>query len=234
MNIEINEGQRFPQQFVNAVVAVGGGVLLLAAVGLPFGQLGFPVLLLALLAVQVSARYDALPANGWHFPFAEGFVFLSMLLFEGEVAVILAVLVACCCALTESRGWWAVGFRAASAAVAATLVVWTLRLAAGPLSGLAEGWPAPAALNGACAAVLVLSLCNAGVVAFGGSYRMKLSAWKDGARLFFWQVVGNAAALVAAFAAALGVRFVGVEISVAAGAVACIVATVVRAKLYGN
>src|SRR5215213_5028500 len=213
MTIEINEGQRFPQQFVNAVVAVGGVALLAAAAWLPFGQLGFPAVLLALLAVQVSARYDVRPGNGWHFPYAEAFVFVSMLLFEGEVAVVVAALVAFCCALPSGRGWWAVGFRAAAAAVAATLAVWTLRLAAGPLSGLAEGWPAPATLNGACAAVLVFSFCNAGVAAFGGSYRMNLSAWQDGARLFFWQVLGNAAALVAATAAAFGVRFAGVEIS---------------------
>ncbi|HEX8149016.1 MAG TPA: EAL domain-containing protein [Pyrinomonadaceae bacterium] len=234
MSIEINEGQRFPQQFVNAVVAVGGVALLAAAFWLPFGQLGFPVVLLALLAVQVSARYDRRPAGGWHFPFAEGFVFLSMLLFEGEVAVFMAALVAFCCALPEGRGWWAVGFRATSAAAAATLAVWTLRLAAGPLDALTQGWPAAGTLNGACAAVLVLSFCNAGVAAFGGSYRMNLSAWQDGARLFFWQVIGNAAALAAAFAAALGVRFAGVEISVAAGAVACLLATALRAKLYGG
>ncbi|HEX8191033.1 MAG TPA: diguanylate cyclase, partial [Pyrinomonadaceae bacterium] len=234
MSIEINEGQRFPQQFVNAFVAVGGVALLAAAFWLPFGQLGFPIVLLALLAVQVSARYDARPAGGWHFPFAEGFVFLSMLLFEGEVAVFMAALVAFCCALPEGRGWWAVGFRSAAAAVAATLAVWTLRLALGPLDALTQGWPAAGTLNGACAAVLVLSFCNAGVAAFGGSYRMNLSAWQDGARLFFWQVVGNAAALAAAFAAALGVRFAGVEVSVAAGAVACLLATAVRAKLYGG
>jgi diguanylate cyclase (GGDEF)-like protein/PAS domain S-box-containing protein len=234
MTIEINEGQRFPQQFVNAVVALGGIALLAAAFWLPFGQLGFPVVLLALLAVQVSARYDARPAGGWHFPFAEGFVFLSMLLFEGEAAVILAALVAFCCALPGARGWWAIGFRAASAAAAATLAVWTLRLAAGPLDALTQGWPAAGTLNGACAAVLILSFYNAAVAAFGGSYRMNLSAWQDGAKLFFWQVVGNAAALAAAFAAALGVRFAGVEISVAAGAVACLLATALRAKLYGN
>ena len=232
MTIEINEGQRFPQQFIQAVVAVGGVALLMAAVFLPFAQLGFPVLLLALLAVQVSARYDSRAGGGWRFPFAEGFVFISMLLFEGEVAVIVAALVAFCCALPGGRGWWAVGFRAGSAAVAATLVVWTVRLTAGPLPGLTEGVPAPSTLNAACAAVLVLSFWNAGVAAFGGSYRMNLSAWQDGARLFFWQVVGNAAALAAAFAAAFGVRFAGVEISVAAGAAACIVATALRAQFY--
>ncbi|HEX8335237.1 MAG TPA: EAL domain-containing protein [Pyrinomonadaceae bacterium] len=234
MNIEINEGQRFPKQFVNAVVAVGGVALLLAVAGLPFRQLGFPVVLLGLLAVQVSARYDGRPTGGWHFPCAGGFVFLSVLLFEGEVGVILAALVAFCCALPDARGWWAVGFRAATAATAATLAVWTLRLAAGPLSGLTEGWPAASTLNGVCAAVLVLSFFNASVAAFGGSYRMNLSPWQDGARLFFWQVVGNAAALAAAFVAAFGVRFAGVELSIAAGALACLAGTVLRAKLYGG
>jgi diguanylate cyclase (GGDEF)-like protein/PAS domain S-box-containing protein len=234
MSIEINEGQRFPRQFINAFVAVGGVALLLAAWGLPSAQLGFHVVLLALMAVQVSARYDTRPAGGWRFPFAECFVFLSMLLFEGEVGVMLAALVAFCCALPGQRGWWAVGFRAASAAVAATLSVWTLRLTAGPLGGLTEAGFAPATLNGVCAAVLVLSFFNAAVAAFGGSYRMNLSAWQDGARLFFWQVVGNAAALVAAFAAAFGVRFAGVEVSIAAGAVACLVGTALRAKLQAE
>ncbi|HEX6185168.1 MAG TPA: diguanylate cyclase, partial [Pyrinomonadaceae bacterium] len=231
MTIEINEGQRFPKQFVNAVVSVGAASVLLAAFGLPLGQLGYPVLLLAVLAVQVSARFDAPPANGWHFPFAEGFVFLSMMLFDGEVGVLLAALVALSAALGESRGALAVAFRAAVAAAAATLVVWTLRLTAGPLTELTVGWPTASTLNAFCAAVLVISLVNAGVAAFGGSYRMNLSAWRDGARLFFWQIVGNAAAVTAALAAAIGVHFAGVGVSISAAALACLVGTALRAKL---
>ena len=198
MTIEINEGQRFPQQFVNAVVAVGGAAVLLAIYGLPFRQLDYPVLLLAVLAVQVSARFDARPAGSWRFPFAEGFVFLSMLLFDGEVGVVLAALVALCAALGGSQGMLAIAFRAAVAAAAATLAVWTLRLTAGPLPELTAGWPAGATLNAVCGAVLVVSLVNAAVAAFGGSYRMNLSAWRDGARLFLWQLAGDAAAFVAA------------------------------------
>ncbi len=234
MSIEINEGQRFPQQFVNVVVALGAAAMLLAAYGLPFRQLGYPVLLLAVLAVQVCVRFDARPVNGWHFPFAEGFVFLSMLLFEGEVGVILAALVALCAALGEPRGALAVAFRAAVATTAATLVVWTLRLTAGPLTELTAGWPTTSTLNAVCAAVLVVALVNAGVAAFGGSYRMNLSAWRDGARLFFWQMVGNAAAFAAALVAAVGVRFAGVGVSVAAAATACLVGTALRAKLAGG
>ena len=230
MTIEINEGQRFPQQFVNASVAVGAAALLFAVYGLPFGQLGFPVLLLAVLAVQVSARFDTRPAEGWRFPFAEGFVFLSMLLFDGEVGVLLAALVAFCAALGESRGWLAVAFRASVAAGAATLVAWTLRLTAGPLTELTAGWPTTSTLNAVCAAVLVVSLVNASVAAFGGSYRMNLSAWRDGARLFFWQMVGNAAAVTAALAAAYGVGVAGVPVAITVAAAACLVASALSAK----
>jgi diguanylate cyclase (GGDEF)-like protein/PAS domain S-box-containing protein len=233
MTIEITEGQRFPSQFVNAVAGAGGVAALAAAVGLPFAQLGFPVLLLAVLAVQVSARFDAPPADRWRFPSAEAFVFLSMLLFDGEAAVLLAALVAFSAALPDARGWLAAGFRAAVAAVAATLAVWTLRLTAGPLAELTAGWPTASALNGVCAAVLVLSLARASVTAFGGSYRLNLSAWRDGARLFFWQIVGNAAAVASALAAAYGVRFAGMNLSVSAAAAACIVGFALRARLGG-
>jgi diguanylate cyclase (GGDEF)-like protein/PAS domain S-box-containing protein len=231
MTIEINEGQRFPQQFVNAVMVAGAVAALLAVYGLPLAQLGFPVLLLAVLAVQVSARFDARPDAGWHFPVAEGFVFLSMLLFEGEVGVLLAAAVALCAALGEQRRALAVAFRASVAATAATLVVWTFRLTAGPLTELTAGWPTAATLNAVCAAVLVVSFVNAAVAAFGGSYRMNLSAWRDGARLFFWQIVGNAAAVAAALAAAVGVRVAGVGVSISVAALACIVATALRARL---
>ena len=234
MSIEITEGRRFPRQFVNTVIAVGAAAVLLALLRLPLAQLGFPLLLLALLAVQVSARFDKGPADRWQFPFAEGFVFLSMLLFDGEPAVLLAALVALCAALREGGEVRAAAFRAALPAVAATLVVWTFRLNSVVLTELTAGVPAASALNAACAALLVLSFVNASVAAFGGSYRLNLSPWREGARLFFWQVVGNAAAVAGAVAAALAVRVAGYNVSVSAAALACLVAFAARGRLAGG
>ncbi|HEX8560218.1 MAG TPA: EAL domain-containing protein [Pyrinomonadaceae bacterium] len=234
MTIEINEGQRFPQQFVNGTVVAGAAAALLAVFGLPLASLGFPVLLLGVLAVQVSARFDTRPAGGWRFPFAGAFAFLSMLLFDGEAGVLLAALVAACAALPESRGALSVAFRGAVAAVGATAVVWSLRLTAGPLTELTASTPTAATLNAVCAAVLVISFVNAGVAAFGGSYRMNLSAWRDGARLFFWQIVGNAAAVAAALAAAFGVRLAGFPVAISVAALASLVGSALLAKLAGD
>jgi diguanylate cyclase (GGDEF)-like protein/PAS domain S-box-containing protein len=234
MTIEITEGQRFPRQFVNTVVVAGAAAALFAFIRLPFAQLGFPLLLLALLSAQLSSRFDSRPRNGWYFPFAEGFVFLSMLLFDGEAAVLLAALVALCAALPVAKEAKAVAFRAALAALTASLVVWTLRLTFGVLTDISLGAPTPATVNAVCAAVLVLSLVNASVAAFGGSYRMNLSAWRDGAHIFFRQIVGNAATVAAALVAALVVKFAGMGVAVSVGAFACLVSFALRAKFSGD
>jgi diguanylate cyclase (GGDEF)-like protein/PAS domain S-box-containing protein len=239
MTTKIAEGQRFPSQFVHALVASGALVALFTAFSLPVTKLGFPVLLLALLASQVSARFDppASERGGWHFPFAEAFVFLSMLLFDGEAAVLLAAAVALCAPREDddSRSLYGDCFRAAFAAVAAFVAVWTLRLTSGVLTDIAApGALAPATLNALCAAALATSLVRAFVLTLGGAYRINQSVLLDGLRAFFWQLVANSAAFASALAAAVGVRLVGVNVAVAVGAVACLLMLALRGRAYGQ
>ena len=235
--MEIVEGQRFPQQFVRTLFALGACVVLFTLFRLPFAQLSFTVLLLALLAVQVSSRFDrrTLARDGWHFPTASAFAFLAMLLFDGEVAVLLAALVAACAALSEKKGAEATAFRSALAATATFVVVWALRLSSGVITDIPAGSLSHAALNAVCVAVLVLSFIRAAVTTVGVSYRINQSPWREGARSFFWQLVGNFAAFAAALVAAAGVRFFGANVSVAGVAVACLLFSVVaRALLSGE
>jgi diguanylate cyclase (GGDEF)-like protein/PAS domain S-box-containing protein len=230
MTIEIAEGQRIPKQFVNTLLAAGAVVLLFSTLRLPFAQLSFAPLLLALLAVQVSTRFDGRPRGAWHFPFAEGFAFLAMLLFDGETAVFLAASVGLCVALSGRADWRAAGFRAAAAAVSAFTIVWTLRLSSGVLTEMTAGLPSASTLNAACIAVLIQSFAGASVYAVGVSYRINQSAWRDGAHALLWQLVGNLAAFASALAAAYGVRFFGTGAAVAVGAAACLASFAVRAQ----
>jgi diguanylate cyclase (GGDEF)-like protein/PAS domain S-box-containing protein len=236
MTMEIVEGQRFPQQFVRTLVASGACAVLFTLFRLPFAQLGFTVLLLTLLAVQVSSRFDRGPASraGWHFPAASAFAFLAMLLFDGEVAVLLAALIAACAALAEKKGAEGVAFRAALAATATFVVVWSLRLASGVITDIQPNSLSPAALNAVGVAVLVLSFIRAAVTTVGVSYRINQSPWRAGAHAFFWQLVGNLAAFAAALLAAACVRLFGPNVSVAGVAVACLLFSVARASLSGE
>jgi diguanylate cyclase (GGDEF)-like protein/PAS domain S-box-containing protein len=234
MTIEIAEGQRFPKQFVNTLLAAGAVVLLFSTLRLPFAQLNSAPLLLALLAVQVSTHFDGRARASWHFPFAEGFAFLSMLLFDGETAVIMAASVGLCSALSERRDWKASGFRAAVAALSAFTVVWTLRLSSGVLTEMTAALPTTSTLNAACIAVLVQSFAGSCVYALGVSYRINQSTWRDGAHAFLWQLIGNLAAFASALAAGYGVRFFGTGVAVAVGASACLAAFVVRAQFFSD
>src|SRR5947209_9209532 len=233
MTMEIAEGQRFPHQFVHTLVATGALVVLFTLFRLPVLQLGFPLLLLALLAVRVSSSFDATPTarDGWHFPFAESFVFLSMLLFDGEAAVLLAASVALCASLPDKKRLYGALFRASVAAFTTFFVVWTLRLTSGVLTDIGSpGNLSPAMLNAVCIAVLVQSLLNASFMAFGGSYRINQSVLRNAMRTLLWQIIGNSAAFAAALLSALGVRFFGTGVSVSVGAVACLIGFVVRAQ----
>jgi len=232
MTMEIAEGQRYPRQFVRALIALGAAAVLFMLFRLPVAQFSFPLFLVALLAVHVSARYDA-PAErgGWHFPFAQSFVLLAMLVFDGEAAVLLATAVALCTSLPEGRDAQAVAFRVSLAALTTFLVVWTLRLVAGPVPELVANVFSAAALYGLGAAVLLDSLARASVVALGGAYRIDQSVWRDLASNFFWKSAGGAAAAAAALLFAAAVGYAGLSVALSAGSLTALLFFAFRAKL---
>jgi diguanylate cyclase (GGDEF)-like protein/PAS domain S-box-containing protein len=229
MMMEIVEGQRFPQQFVRTLVAVGACAALFMLLRLPVAQFSFTILLVALLAAQVSARFDnGARYDGWHFPAASAFAFLAMLLFDGEVAVLLAATVAACAALADGKDAEATAFRASSAGVATFVVVWALRLSSGVITDIPAGPLSRAALDAAGVAVFSLSFINAALTTLGVSYRINQSPWREGARAFFWQLLGNSAAFASALLAAVGFRYAGASVSITAGAVVCLLAMFAR------
>ncbi|HWS55671.1 MAG TPA: EAL domain-containing protein [Pyrinomonadaceae bacterium] len=230
--MEIAEGQRFPRQFVQGFTALGAAAVLLMLFRLPLAQFSFPLFLVALLAVQVSSRFDA-PAErgGWHFPFAQSFALLSMFVFDGEAAVFLSATVALCTSLNEGRGAWAVAFRAGVAAFSAFLVVWALRLLVGPIPEISLSLFSAPALYAVGVVALVQAGLTASVVAFGGSYRIERSVWRDWASAFFWKSAGAAAATAAALVFAAAVHYAHLSAALSAGSLTALLAFAVRARL---
>jgi diguanylate cyclase (GGDEF)-like protein/PAS domain S-box-containing protein len=233
--MEIAEGQRYPRQFVQALIALGAAAVLLMLWSLPLAQFSFPLFLVALLATHVSARFDApLERAGWSFPFAQSLGLLAMFVFDGEAAVLLAAAVALCTALPEGRGAWGPAFRAALAALSAFLVVWTLRLAAGPLPEITSNLLAPSTLYALGVAVLVQAGLQATVVAVGGAYRMNRSIWRDGGLSLLWKAAGGAAALAAALLGAAAIVYAGLSVTLSAASLVALLAFAVRGRLAGR
>ena len=233
--MEIAEGQRYPRQFVQALVALGAAAVLLMLLRLPLAQFSFPLFLVALLATHLSARFDApLERAGWSFPFAQSFALLTMFVFDGEAAVVVAAAVALGAALPEGRDALAAASRAGLAALSTFLAVWTLRVASGPVPELASDPFAPATLYALGAAVLMQSALTTTVVAVGGSYRMNRSLWRDAALTLCWKTAGGLAAAAGALLAALVVGYAGLSATLTAASLAALLAYALRGMLQGR
>ena len=232
MKMEIAEGQRFPQQFVRALYALGAVAVLFTLFRLPVSHLSFPLFLLTLLGVHLSSRFDrSEPRERFHFPAAEGVFFLAALLFDGEAAVVLTASVATCRALLAGSPLPVVGFRAAAAAFTSFAVVWALRLGYGVIPDLVANTLAGATLNAACVGLLTLSILQATLTAVGGAYRIDQPVWRNWAVNFFWKSLANLSAAAAALAAAHAVVFVGLGPAITFGALAAIAAPVLLTRL---
>jgi diguanylate cyclase (GGDEF)-like protein/PAS domain S-box-containing protein len=229
--MQIAEGQRFPQRFVQAVIAAGALAVLVSLFRLPFAQVSFPLLLLTLLAFHLSTRYDSpFASDGWSFPRAEACLFAAMFLFDGEAAVVASCLFALSAALWSGRSPLKAAFRAALTAASVFLTVWVMRLGFGPLPAHALDPLSAAALKALGAGACALALLQATVVAYGWAYRIAQPVYAAWARMFVVKLLGNAAAGGAALLGAAAVRFTGLELAISLAAAGALAAFVLSAR----
>jgi diguanylate cyclase (GGDEF)-like protein/PAS domain S-box-containing protein len=233
--MQIAEGQRFPQRFVQAVIAVGALAALVSAFRLPLAQFSFPLFLLTLLACQLSSRLDSpVASDRWSFPFAESCFFLAIFLFDGDAAVVVAALAAAGAALRTGGEGYEMAFRAALRTAAVCLVVWVLRFGFGFVPGLVLKPLTAEALNALSVAALALTLAQATVVSYGWSYRVGQPVWRTWSRLFLWKFLANLAAAAAALLVAAAVNYVGLSLAITLGALAALAAFAVGSRLRGK
>src|SRR6266542_4998364 len=96
--------QRFAAPYMWGVVATGAAILLGSLYRLPLARLDAPLLILALLVVAVSSNVVIrIPLVSGGITVSDTFIFLTMLLYGGEAAVLLAVGDVLCASLRISR-----------------------------------------------------------------------------------------------------------------------------------
>src|SRR5438034_11279992 len=120
---------RLNQIFVSIVIAAGAVVVALSGAHLYWGHIDVRFLLLALATVLIGPRLSIqIPRVKAHISVSDTFVFLSLLLFGGEAAILLATAEALCASLRIGCRVRTYLFNAAVMACATFLTVWTLRL----------------------------------------------------------------------------------------------------------
>jgi len=102
-----------------SVVAAGGSVIVYSAVTASYTQLGFRFLLLFLLTVLISSRVAIkVPRVNTTITVADSFIFLTLLLYGPQAAVIVAAADGLSAGLHISKRWMTVLFNAGAAACA--------------------------------------------------------------------------------------------------------------------
>jgi diguanylate cyclase (GGDEF)-like protein/PAS domain S-box-containing protein len=125
---------RLAKPIIWTFIALAAGLAGLSAGHLSLAAIDVPFLLLALITINLGTRLAVnIPHVKGQVNLSAGFVFLALLLFDGEAAVLLAMLAALCATLHFTRRVLQLLFNSAIAAITTFVLVVVLRLCCGQL-----------------------------------------------------------------------------------------------------
>jgi signal transduction histidine kinase/ActR/RegA family two-component response regulator len=202
--------QRFVAPYMWGVIAIGAAILLLSLYRFPLERLDLALLILTLLVVAVSSSVVIrIPLVSGGITVSDTFIFLTMMLYGGEAAVLLAVSDGLCASLRISRKPRTILFNSAVMACSTFATVWTLRTCFGPIVAL----PGAGYTGGFIGAIWVMALtqyaANSGLVAAEKSFKTAQPFWKTWRAFYLWTSVtyiagASAAGIIAKLIGAFG------------------------------
>jgi diguanylate cyclase (GGDEF)-like protein len=193
--------QQLSGTFMWLVVAAGAAASLYSAYTLPRGLVDGYFLLLTVVTAAIGSRIAIrIPRINLNITVDDTFVFIALLLYGGEGAVLIGALAGVCSALRISRKARTVAFGggALACAVFATAKVLTLVFGS-PLSIFSSG--PSTALIGLCVMGMVQYLVHTGIGATASALRANESIWWTWSRNFLWISISY-------FAGAAGAGFI--------------------------
>ena len=202
--------QRFTGSYMWATVALGAVVVSLAAYALPLARLDVRFLLLAVMTAFVSNFVAVqIPRISGRITVSDTFIFLVMLLYGGEAAILLAAIESSCASLRISRRPRTIMFNAAVMAVSTFVTVWTLRLLFGAVTELPRQGFSANFISALCVMALVQYVVNSGLIAVEKCLKTGQPFWATWHRYYLWTSItyfagASAAGIVARIIGAVG------------------------------
>jgi len=183
------------------IVAAGTASCLYAAVTLPAGVIDGYLLLLMLVTAVIGSRIAIrIPRINVNITVDDTFVFIALLLYGGEAAVITGALAGVCSALRISRKVRTVAFGSAALACSVFVTAAVLKFAFGSTTNLLNGEPS-FAIIALCLMALVQYLVHTGIGATASALKANESIWRMWSRNFLWMSISY-------FAGAAGAGFI--------------------------
>jgi len=197
--------------FTYLIIACGAGACLFSAYYLPVGQLDARFLLLAGVTIGFGSRLIvSIPRVKGEISVSDTFIFLTLLLYGGEAAILLAAADALFSSFRFSKKWQTICFNASMLATATFLTVWILRFCFGSVTELNKGHYSPKFVMMITLMGLTQYGFNAGIAAIRSALRTETSIWYTWSNGFLWTSItyfagASAAALIAKLMGSVGV-----------------------------
>jgi diguanylate cyclase (GGDEF)-like protein/PAS domain S-box-containing protein len=197
------------QFYLWLVVAAGMSVLVFTGRHLPYQRLDLRFLLLALATVCIGSRLSIqIPRVKAHISVSDTFIFLTLLLFGGEAAILLATAEALCSSVRISTRTQVHVFNASVMACSTFLTVWALRLCFGETISWHQVYSANY-LIALCVMAVVQYLGNSVLVATSAALKDGEPLWLTWRKNFLWTSLtyfggASAAGIIARFIGNVG------------------------------
>ncbi|HYE14941.1 MAG TPA: hypothetical protein VD968_10915, partial [Pyrinomonadaceae bacterium] len=184
--------QRFTRPYMVLVVALGAAACAYSALNLPAGRLDVRFLGLAVITVAISSRLTVMiPRISGHISVSDTFIFLTMLLYGGEPAVLLAATEALCSSLFFSRRAiyirpLTIAFNSMMMACSTFLTAAAVRLLFGDVVLLPHGEFSATFVVALCAMGLVQYVSNSSLAAVHTAFKTNQPGWRTWNKYYLW------------------------------------------------
>ena len=184
--------QRYVKPYMWTFIALGAAVVLSSAINLPVGRLDLRLLPLAAVMLLVTSRFCiTIPRTTGKVSFSDALLFIVMLLYGGEVAVILGAAESY---LGSRSGRQPISvftstFNAAMMAVSTLLTYTALRLLYGDVTALARGEFSAAFASALCVMALAQYVGNTAIVATHTALKAGEPLWVTWRKRYLWTSV---------------------------------------------
>ena len=183
------------------IVAAGTACVLYAAYKLPTGIIDGYFLLLTLVTAILGSRIAIrIPKISGNITVDDTFIFITLLLYGGEAAVMIGALAGICSALRISRKVRTVAFASAALACSVLATATVLKVIFGSTTDLLKSG-ASVAIIALCLMGLIQYLLHTGIGATASALKAGESLWRMWTRNFLWMSISY-------FAGAAGAGFI--------------------------
>ena len=192
------EQQRFARFYMWTLIGFGAAITLYAVAQLPFGRFDLRFLLIAVLVVISSQIAVPIPRVSGRITVTDTIIFLTMLLYGGEAAILMSGLEGVGSTLRISKKLRTILLNSAVLATSTFITATALRLLFGAPENLADEGYSANFFIALCVMALVQYLSNTTLIAIEKSYKINESIWYTWKTYYLWTSITSFAGASAA------------------------------------